>query len=129
VKIPVSSISVKDRVRQDLGEIDSLVDSMRKHGQLSAVVVTPKHRLIAGHRRLLAAQKLGWDAIEAVIVESSTEVARLEMELQENVLRKDFTSDELVSGYERLAKLMRPSFWKRLCSFFRRLWARLFGKD
>lgn len=129
MRIPLSSIVVKDRVRKDVGEIGSLVDSMRKHGQLSAVVVTPKHELIAGHRRLLAAQKLGWDAIEAVIAESTTQVARLEMELQENVLRKDFTPEELAGGYERLAKLMRPSLWARFCNFWRRLWDRLFGKD
>jgi len=129
MKVPVSSIVVKTRVRRDVGDIESLVDSMRKHGQLSAVVVTARHELIAGHRRLLAAQKLGWESIEAVIVDSTTDVTRLEMELQENVLRKDFTPEEMAEGYERLARLMRPSIWKRFCDFWRRVWNFLFRRN
>ena len=55
MQIPIDSIRIPERVRQDLGNLDSLMDSLKRVGQLNPITVTPEYELIAGHRRLTAA--------------------------------------------------------------------------
>ena len=102
-----------------MGDLASLMESMRKHGQLSPIVVTRQYELIAGHRRLESARQLGWQVVDIVIVDGDTPADRLEMELEENVHRKDFSPEELLEGYTRLQRLRRPKLTARVGNFFR----------
>lgn len=117
----ISSIVVRDRVRKDAGDISGLAESMGKYGQLSPILVTPGNELIAGYRRLAAARHLGWEKIEVRVIEHESEIEKLEMELGENVYRKDFTPEELLAGYQRLESLRHPTRWRKLKAFFRKL--------
>ncbi len=114
MKVPISDIIIKERVRTDLGDIKPLMESLQKHGQLNPVTLSRENELIAGHRRTLAARELGWKYIEASVVDASTEVEKLQLELEENVYRKDFSPDEVLAGYQRLARLRNPSVTRRI---------------
>jgi len=128
MQIAVNSVVVKERVRTDMGDLTTLMDSMQKFGQMSPIVVTRKNELIAGHRRLLAARRLGWYTIDSVVVERDSPADKLEMELAENVNRKDFSAEELVAGYRRLEKLRRPSVGTKIRAFFGGIFGRLFRR-
>ncbi len=128
MQISVNSVVIKERVRTDVGDLTALVDSMQKFGQMSPIVVTRKHELIAGHRRLLSARRLGWYTIDAVVVDRDSPADKLEMELAENVNRKDFSPEELLMGYRRLEKLRRPGVALRIRQFFGRVFGRLFRR-
>ena len=125
MQVPITSITIPERVRKDPGNLDSLMASLKRVGLLNPIVVTPSYELIAGFRRLTAAQELGWQSIEAAVVQAADEVRRLEMELEENVYRKDFTPEEILEGYRKLEKLRHPSVGRRLRkalgAFFSRL--------
>ena len=128
MKVPLKDITVNERVRREIGDLSSLMKSMQQHGQLNPVTITRDNELIAGHRRLLSAQELEWTYIEASIVDSSTEAEKLQLELEENVHRKDFNPEELLAGYRRLEKLMRPPLTRRVANFFSGLFGKLFRR-
>ncbi len=128
MKIPVNSIIIRDRVRKDIGDITSLMKSMKDHGQLNPIALTRDNELIAGHRRLLAAQRLSWQYIDAHIVERDSAAEKLELELEENVHRKDFSPEELLDGFRRLEKLRQPPLSGRIGRFLRNLFRKLFRR-
>jgi ParB family chromosome partitioning protein len=128
MKVPVSDIIIKERVRIEIGDLSSLMQSMQDHGQLNPVTITRDNELIAGHRRLLSALELEWTYIDASIVDSCTEAEKLQLELEENVHRKDFSPEELLAGYRRLEKLTSPSITKRIANFFGNIFGKLFRR-
>jgi len=90
------SIKVGDRFRKDLGAIDDLVDSIREVGLLQPIVVDADGNLIAGERRLMACQRLGWKSIPVTIVDLD-DAHRLRAEHDENTIRQAFTRSEAVA--------------------------------
>jgi ParB/RepB/Spo0J family partition protein len=93
-KVQVSSIKVKDRLREDLGDIDELAESIKSFGLLHPIVVDSQKRLVAGARRLAACKKLGMRHIEVKLYGQLSDVERREIELEENLKRKDLTKFE-----------------------------------
>lgn len=128
MQMQISEIVVRKRVRQDLGDLKDLMESLKKFGQLNPVIITREKELIAGHRRLESAKRLGWYTVDVVSVDRVSEAEKLEMELQENVHRKDLSPAELLEGYSRLEKLLKPSFLQRVKRFFRGLFGKLFAR-
>ena len=98
--IPIANIKVKRRVRKDLGNLEELKASLLTYGLLNPITINSKYELIAGERRLTAAKELGWTNIHANIVDNLTEIEQLEMEIEENNQRKEFTDEELLEGYK-----------------------------
>ena len=123
--VPISSIKIRKRVRQDLGNLDDLKESLKLYGLMNPITINKKNELIAGERRLQAAKLLGWTNINANIVENLSEVDQLEMELEENNQRKEFTDAELLSGYKRLERLRHPSFFYKIYLFFKHLFEKI----
>lgn len=128
MKINIDQIIVPKRIRKDLGDLSMLANSMDKHGQLNPITITENRELIAGQRRLEAAKLLGWETITVNVVHNLNEIARLEMEIDENQYRKAFTQEEIDSANQELHKLKNPSFFRRLKNFFIKLFRRLFKK-
>jgi ParB family chromosome partitioning protein len=128
MRVRIDSIVIKKRVRKNLRDLESLMESMRKFGQLSPIIINRTNELLAGERRLTAAGKLGWSVIDAVVIDREEDIDMLEIELEENISRNDLTSEEIADGYDRLEKLRHPSLWRRIINFFKRLWKRLFGR-
>lgn len=114
MKIALDEIIIKRRVRKDLGNIDTLIQSFQKHGQLQPVIITRKKELIAGYRRIQAAKAIGWAMIDAIVIDKENKADKLELELEENLARKDFNDEELYEGFKRLEKLRRPNIFKRI---------------
>lgn len=102
--VNIDDIKIKKRVRKDLGDLDALKNSLRTYGLLNPITITRDYELIAGERRLQAAKALGWTNINAVVMDNMNAVEQLEMEIEENNQRKEFTSEELLEGYKRLEK-------------------------
>lgn len=92
--LPINEIIVEDRQRQDLGDINSLAQSLLKYGLIQPVVITQERRLIAGGRRMAAASQLGWRDIPVVFRETLTVDELHELELEENVRRQDMSWQE-----------------------------------
>jgi ParB family transcriptional regulator, chromosome partitioning protein len=126
MQLPIDSIRIKKRVRKDPGDLTPLANSLRKYGQLNPIVIDPDYELIAGFRRLAAAKRLGWGMIEAVIVETDSDVQKLEIELEENIQRRNLTSDEISDGINTIHRLLHPSLFMRVINFFKKLFSRLF---
>ena len=119
--IAIKDIKIKKRVRKDLGDLENLKDSLRTYGLLNPITLNSRYELIAGERRLTAAMQLGWTNIQANIIDNLTEVEQLEMEIEENNQRKEFTDQELLQGYMRLERLRNPGFFYRIYLFFKHL--------
>lgn len=112
--VSIKDIKVKRRVRKDLGNLEDLKNSLRRYGLLNPITLNGKYELVAGERRLEAAKAIGWTSINANIIENLSEIAQLEMEIEENNQRKEFTDDELFEGYKRLERLRNPSIFRRI---------------
>lgn len=127
MQIPIEDVVVKKRVREDLGDISRLMESMRAYGLMNPIVINSTHELIAGERRLESARRLGWKTIEAHIVDRDSQVDQLEMELDENIHRRNLTAMELAAAYSKLEHLKNPGFFRRILNavsgFFRRFFS------
>jgi len=107
--LPLEEIRLNKRHRKDLGDIESLAASIAKLGLLHPLVLNPEHQLVAGARRLVAVQQLGWKEVPVTIVKSLSEAAKaLEAERDENELRKSFTPFEALALGKDLEKLEEP---------------------
>lgn len=113
--IKIEDIKVKKRVRKDLGDIDSLKESIRLYGLLNPITINADHELVAGERRLEACKALGMERINAVVLDANVDkIKQLEIELEENNQRKEFSDEELLEGYERLERLRNPPLILRI---------------
>jgi ParB family chromosome partitioning protein len=126
MQVTIDDIIVKKRIRKDMGDIEALSESLRRYGQISPIVITKKNILVAGGRRLEAAKRLGWRTINAVISESSTDVARLELEVEENIQRHDFNMDELAEATRKLYRMQNPGFFRSIWNAIKRFFRWLF---
>ena len=128
MKVPIKDIVAKSRIRKDLGDIEALAESLKRYGQISPIVVNRKNILIAGGRRLEAAKLLGWQNINAVILDTTDKLELLELEVEENKYRKDFNDEEAAEAEKKIQKLRNPGFFRRLIDavmgFFRKLFKR-----
>ncbi len=130
--VDIDEIKIKVRVRKDLGDLMPLMDSMKRHGLLNPLILNRDRELIAGHRRYESAKRLGWTAIQCRIVDHRDQTSMLEIEIEENTARKDFSSDEMADALIRLDRLRNPGRFKRfiqaIARFFGRIRAALFRR-
>ena len=129
MQLPIEDIKIKKRIRKDLGDLTSLIDSLRSHGLMNPVVITNNNELIAGHRRIASAKVLGWKSIEVMVLDKISELEKLELEIEENVIRKDFSGDELEDAMARLEALKNPGILKRILNAIIRIINSLFGLE
>lgn len=109
--IPIATIRPNPlQPRKDFREEDlaDLTASLRTSGLLQPVTVRHAalgggYELIAGERRLRAAQRLGWTEIPAVIRDVDDKVL-LSLAMVENLQRADLNPIEEAEGYEQLIK-------------------------
>ena len=94
--LPINDIIIENRQRLDLGAINEMADSLREHGLIQPVVINQQKRLIAGQRRIEGAKLLGWTEISVVFRETLSEDELHELELEENIRRKNMSWQEIV---------------------------------
>ena len=109
-----------------MGDIEGLAESLKTYGQISPIVISKRNVLIAGGRRLEAAKQLGWRTINAIISESPDELSRLELEVEENVQRRDFSIEEVADATRKIYRLQNPGFFRRILNAIIRFFRRLF---
>jgi len=119
--VKIKDIKVGKRVRKDIGDLSNLKKSIKKHGILHPVLLTGDNELIAGYRRLTAARELGLEEVEAKIVDPRDNIEFLEMEMEENMIRKDFSQDELLDGMKKKKSLVSPNIFQRIWNFIKRI--------
>lgn len=105
IKIKEIKTLARDRIRRDYGDIETLAASMARFGQIQPIVIDDQNILIAGGRRIAAAIHLGWDDIGAIYRSEVSETLRRELELEENLRRKDLTWVEEVKAVRDLYEL------------------------
>lgn len=107
--LPISKIAMNPRQpRHPCNEDDlrELAASIREHGIIQPLIITHEpetdtYTLIAGERRLLAAQLAGLNSVP-VLVRDATEQQRLELALIENLHRSDLNPLEMAEAYHQL---------------------------
>jgi len=84
--------------------LEELAASIKEHGILQPIVVTPKaggYQIVAGERRYRAAKKAGLEKIPA-LVRTLTNQHKLELSLIENLQRRDLNVMETATAYLKL---------------------------
>jgi ParB/RepB/Spo0J family partition protein len=112
--VKLDAIIVEGRFREDLGDIQELVDSIKSKGVIQPITLDSNMKLQAGGRRYEASRLAGLLTIPAIIREFEDDIDSLEIELIENIHRKDFTWSEqckLVKQIDSLYKSKHGSNW------------------
>lgn len=99
-------------IRKDLdagtedSRLEDLADSIREKGLLSPLIVRRRsdgtYELVAGQRRFLACQKLGWESIPAIIRDISDDTDATILSLIENVHRADLNPIDKARAYGKI---------------------------
>lgn len=122
MKVKISDILIKDRIRQSSGDLAPLMESMMNHGLLNPITINHDYELLAGFRRLEAGKNLGWTDIECHMVSAKSDLEKLLIETEENTTRLEFTEDEL----DKIAELRTYYSATGLIKFilwFRKVWS------
>lgn len=111
----VDSIRVGNRIRQDLGDLDELMESIRQTGgPLQPITITPDGWLICGERRLESVKRLGMQTIDVwVRTGITTELELLIAQYHENVVRKPLTLVEAGQRFRELLVIKREDAERR----------------
>ena len=108
--VSISSIitnKFQPRKKFDQDSLEDLTKSIKERGVIQPLIVRKSKRdeykfeLIAGERRLQAAQKAGLHEVPIVVIEAN-DLKSLEFAIIENVQRNDLNPIEEANGYKRL---------------------------
>jgi ParB/RepB/Spo0J family partition protein len=97
IEVPLALITIKDRQRKEYGDLSGLASSIKKNGQLQNLLVEPadstgRFALVAGGRRLAGIAAAGLTTAICKVHDGPLDDLTLqELELEENVQRKDLT--------------------------------------
>ena len=108
--LPITAIDPGERFRQDFGDLEALAESIKANGLISPIAVEERpgspYLLLAGERRLRAAQLAGFTTLPARIYPAGTgELRRRQVEAAENFDRMEMDWKEraaLVAEIHRL---------------------------
>ena len=96
------------QVREDAA-MDELVESVRTYGILSPLLARPKgegYELVSGHRRRLAAQKLGLKTVPVLVREMTDDEAVILM-VDSNLQRENLLPSEKAFAYKMKLEAMK----------------------
>nr|DAW20526.1 MAG TPA: chromosome partitioning protein [Caudoviricetes sp.] len=107
--IDITKIKTENRIRKDFGNIQELADDIKQNGLINPPVVIAEtdgtFTLLAGERRLRAMKSLGYRQVEVRTWGSLTDEQKLNIEISENEVRKDFSKAERIEYARRLEKI------------------------
>lgn len=110
MNLQTDRVAPRTQTREDLGDIQTLADSIKKHGQAQPIVVkkaSPQdgvdadYIIVAGERRWRACVAAG-TTVMAILRSDLGEQTLLELELIENFQRKNLTPFETAKAIEKL---------------------------
>lgn len=114
--VKLADIDATGRYREDLGNIEELAEGIREKGLIQPLCVNSDLRLLAGGRRHAACTALGLVDIPVLIREGNDEVDAREIELMENIHRKEMNWQEqakLTAEIHRLYMEKDPNWSQR----------------
>jgi ParB family chromosome partitioning protein len=105
--LPLNSIQAdpnQPRRYFDSAALQELADSIKEHGVIQPIIVTPKgdgYEIVAGERRFRASKLAGLTEIP-VVIRSMSGQKQLEVSLIENIQRRDLNTIETATAYAKL---------------------------
>ncbi len=111
--VPIKNIRpnpYQPRKQIDLEKVQELAQSVRTYGLLQPVIVRENqqdYELVAGHRRLMACEILGWSEIPAIVKRLSNS-GMATVALIENLQRENLTFLEEALAYEKFLQEFKP---------------------
>ena len=107
--LPIGQLAISPiNVRQNVGDVSELADSIREQGVLEPLVArrvsADNYEVIIGSRRLTAAEQVGLLSVP-VIVQDISDVDATVRSLVENIQRGDLSLEERVEAYQRLTDM------------------------
>ena len=127
MRLNIEHIKVSDRIRQQIGDLSSLKESIEKVGLLNPIIVNEDDELVSGFRRLEACRQLGWTEIEANIIDTlADDVKELDIEYHENLGRMDLTISEMQKYTNERERLLHPPKSENVIwAWLKRLWEKI----
>ncbi len=100
--------------------VNALAESMRESGLINPIIVRPApvfdgtimvkgHRVVAGNHRVAAARALGWEEIDAFVVDGDDKLAAELIEIDENLCRAELTAAQRAAAIKR-----RKEVWEAM---------------
>lgn len=113
------SIEVGLRFREDVGNIDDLIVSLKKEGMIQPLAVMAREdgsfKLLAGGRRLEAAKKASLREVPVRIYPSTiSELEQRSIELYENIIRKDMSFQDEIKLKAEIHRLQQEIHGERI---------------
>lgn len=110
-EVPVEKIIVPpDRQRKEFTDIESLAVNIYNIGQIYPLVVDESYKLIAGERRLRAIKRLGLPTVKVIFQRDTDDETKREIEIEENLQRKQFTWQEEVKAKAELYAIQQRKY-------------------
>lgn len=98
-----------DRYRKDMGDLKDLANSLTEFGQIQPCVINRENNLIAGGRRLAACIMAELE-VKCVYEDTADPVRMRELEIEENLRRKQFTPGEEALALADLIEMKRARY-------------------
>jgi ParB family chromosome partitioning protein len=127
MKVDINNIKIASRIRLQTIRIEELAADIKKNGLLNPITVMKnidckgsknlsgeEYQLLAGLRRLRAAQSLGWTEIEVNIVTAADAEAALNIEYSENIQREQFTFSEKMKYSQLIEEIEKAKALERM---------------
>lgn len=104
-QVPIGKVKpAKDNPRRKIGDVAEMAMSMRELGVIEPILATRNngsYEVVAGARRLAAAELAGLDTVPVIVREFTPQERLLAMTI-ENLQREDLTAVEEANAYQRL---------------------------
>jgi site-specific DNA-methyltransferase (adenine-specific) len=97
--------------KREIGDITSLAQSIKELGLLNPITILRNGSLVAGCHRLEACKSLGWNEIEATVVDLDLLSAEL-AEIDENLIRNElhwFDRDKQLARRKEIYEALHPT--------------------
>ena len=113
ISLPVNAIKYHPKNHlyfRDLDKAmkDKLMEGMRDNGQINPIIVKKNedntYTVLAGHQRLIAARRLNWQQIKAIVIEVSEYEAE-KLLIRDNLFRRHTGGMELARALDAYSKL------------------------
>ncbi|MCL2342467.1 MAG: ParB N-terminal domain-containing protein [Firmicutes bacterium] len=117
MKIAINKITITARIRKEIVHIPELAADIEKNGLINPITVMPSDgafQLLAGLRRLKAAQALGWTEIDVNAVAPADAEAALHIEYSENEQREPFTFSEKMDYAQLIEEIEQAKAKERM---------------
>ena len=129
IELDINSVVIKQKLRENNGDLSTLENSVRKLGLLSPVIVDTNNVLISGGRRLEACRKAGITKIPAFRFDVDANSMRaMDIQSDENLCRQPLSSKELEKHIQIKKSLMSGKSPNRVSGIFSKI-RRLFKHE